>query len=139
MKVKVLRTDNGGEYTSKEFAQYLKKRGTQHQLTVPKRPRQNGVAERMNRTLIEIIRSILADLELSKGFWAEALSHATHLRNRSPTNAVQDKTPYEAWTCNKPNVSHLRISGCDAYAHVPKDERSKFDSKTRRNIILGYG
>ena len=93
----------------------------------------------MNRTLMEIIRSMLADFELQKGFWSEALSTATYLRNRSTTNAVQDKTPYEAWTCSKPNVSHLCISGCDAYAHVPKDERSKLDSKTRRNIFLGYG
>ena len=57
MKVKVLRTDNGGEYTSKEFEQYLKKQGRQHELTVPKTPHQNGVAERMNRTLVETIRS----------------------------------------------------------------------------------
>ena len=66
MKVKVLRTDNGGEYTSKEFKQYLKKQGTQHELTAPKTPQQNGVAERMNRTLGETIRSMLADSELPK-------------------------------------------------------------------------
>ena len=81
---------------------------------------------------------MLADSELPKQFWAEALSTATYLYNRSPTNAVQDKTPYEAWTGNKPNVSHLCIYGCDAYAHVPKDERSKLDSKTRRSIFPGY-
>ena len=56
MKVKVLRTDNGGKYTSKEFKQYLKKQGTQHELTVPKTPQQNGVAERINRTPVESIR-----------------------------------------------------------------------------------
>ena len=66
MKVKVLRTDNGGEYTSKEFEQYLKKQGTQHGLTVPKMPQQNAVAEHMNRTLKETIRSMLADSELPK-------------------------------------------------------------------------
>ena len=92
MKVKVLRTDNGGEYTSKEFEQYLKKQGTQHELTVPKTPQQNGVAELTNRTLLETIRSMLADSEFPKQFWAEALSTATYLRNRSPTKAVQDKT-----------------------------------------------
>ena len=56
MKVKVLRTDNGGEYTSKEFEQYQKKQGTEHELTVSKTPQQNGVAERMNRKLVETIR-----------------------------------------------------------------------------------
>ena len=93
----------------------------------------------MDRTLVESIRSMLADSELPKRFWAEALSTATYLCNRSPINAVQDKTPYEAWTGNKPDVSHLRIFVCDVYSHVPKDERSKLDSKTRRSIFLGYG
>ena len=65
---------------------------------------------------------MLANSELPKRFWAEALTTATYLCNHSPTNAVQDETPYEAWTGSKPNVSHLRIFGCDAYAHVPKDE-----------------
>ena len=136
MKVKEVRTDNGGECSSKEFEQDLKKQVTQHELTVPKTPEQNGVTERMNRTLVETIRSMLEDSELPKQFWAEVLSTVTYLCNRSPTNAVQDKTPYEAWTGNKPNVNHLRIFGCDAYAHVPKDERSKLDSKTRRSIFL---
>ena len=67
MKVKVLRTYNGGEYTSKEFEQYLKKQCTQDELTVPKTPQQNGVAEVMNRTLVETIRSMLADSETILG------------------------------------------------------------------------
>ena len=96
IKVKVLCTDNGGEYTSKEFEEYLTKHGIQHELIVPKTPQQNGVAERMNRTLIESIRSMLADSKLPKCFWAEALSTATYLRNHCPTNAVEGKTPYEA-------------------------------------------
>ena len=93
----------------------------------------------MSRKLMETIRSMLADCELPNRFWVDALSTATYLHNRSPTNAVQDKTPYEAWTGNKPIVSHLRIFGCDAYIHVPRDERSKLDSKTRRSISFGYG
>ena len=138
MKVKVLRTDNGGEHTSKEFEQYLKKQGPQHELTVPKTPPQSGVAERMNKTLVETIRSMIADSELPRQFWVEALSTTTYLPNHSPANAVHDKTPYEAWTGSKPNVSHLRIFGCNAYAPEPKDERSKLDSRTRRSIFHGH-
>ena len=82
---------------------------------------------------------MLADSELPKRFWAEALSTATDLCNRLPTNAVQDKTPYEPWTGNKPNVSHISIFGCDTYAHVAKDKRRKLDSRTRRSIFLEYG
>ena len=65
----------------------------------------------MNRTLVETIKSMSADFELLKQFWAKSLSTATYLHNCSPTNAVQDKTPCEAWTGSKPNVSHLRLFG----------------------------
>ena len=138
-KIKTFRTDNGGEYKSKEFEDYLKKEGIKHEFTVPKTPEQNGVAERMNRTLIETVRSMLADSELPKRFWAEALATAVYLRNRSPTTAVKQMTPFEAFTGKKPNVENLRIFGCDAYAHTPKDERKKLDSKTKKSIFLGYG
>ena len=89
--MKTLRTNNGGEYTSNEFVSYLKKEGIRHEYTVPKTPQQNGVAERMNRTLVEAVRSMLSDAKLPKCFWAEALATAVYLRNRSPTNAVQGK------------------------------------------------
>ena len=138
-KLKVLRTDNGGEYVSAEFEKYLKTEGVRHQLTVPKTPEQNGVAERMNRTLVEAVRSMLADAKLPHRFWAEALSTAVYLRNRSPTKVVKGMTPFEAWTGEKPNVDHLRAFGCAAYAHVAKDERHKLDAKSRRCVLLGYG
>ena len=137
--LKCLRTDNGGEYTSLEFKTYLAKEGIRHELTVPKTPEQNGTAERMNRTLVESVRSMLADSKLPHRFWAEALSTAVYLRNRSPTKVLQGITPIEAWTGKKPDVSSLRIFGCTAYAHVPKDERQKLDSKARKCFFLGYG
>ena len=121
-KLKALRTDNGGEYTSAEFEAYMKKEGVRHELTVPKTPEQNGVAERMNRTLVETTRSMLADSKLPPKFWAEALSTAVYLRNRSPTKSVEGMTPFEAWMGEKPNVEHLRTFGCVAYSHVAKDE-----------------
>ena len=135
-KLKVLRTDNGGEYTSKKFENYLKSEGIRHERTVPKTPEQNGMAK---RTLVETVRSMLADAKLPHRFWAEALSTAVYLRNRSPTKAVQDMTPFEAWKGMRPRVDHLCIFGCDAYSHVPKDERQKLDSKARKCILLGYG
>ena len=136
--VKVLRTDNGGEFTSDEFKNYLKKEGVVHQLTIPKCPEQNGVAERFNRTLVEMVRSMLADSELPKSFWAEALATAIYLQNRSPTKPVEGKTPYEAIYGEKPNVGHLKVFGCSAYSYIPKDERQKLDSKARKCIFLGY-
>lgn len=73
-KLRTLITDNGGEYTSTEFKDYLKAEGIQHKLTIPKTPEQNGVAERLNRTLVEMARSMLLDAKLKKKFWAEAIS-----------------------------------------------------------------
>ena len=137
-KVRTLRTDNGGEYTSTKFANYLKAEGIRHELTIPKTPEQNGVAERLNRTLVEMARSMLLDAKLSKKLWAEAIATAVYLKNRSPTKALKT-TPYEAWHGTTPKVDHLRVFGSDAYAHIPKDERSKFDSKSRKCVMVGYG
>ena len=136
--VKILRTDNGGEFTSSEFESYLKEEGIKHQFTIPKCPEQNGVAERFNSTLVEMVRSLLADSEMPKLFWAKALATAVYLRNRSPTKSVEGKTPYEAIYGEKPKVGHLRVFGCTAYSHIPKDEREKLDAKARHCIFLGY-
>ena len=138
-KLKKLRSDNGGEYTSNEFETKFKEEGMKHQLTVPKTPEQNGVAERLNRKLMEIVRSMLSQSGLPKCFWAEALSPATYLRNRSPTSAVIGMTPFEAWNGIKPNVSHLKTFGSICYSHIPKDERKKLDFKARKAIFVGYG
>ena len=136
--LKTLRSDNGGEYTSLEFERYLKEQGIIHQLTIPKSPQQNGVAERLNRTVMNMVRSILAVYKMPQRFWAEALNTAVYLRNRSPTTAVKGKTPFESLTGKKPSVGHLRIFGCAAYRHVMDDERKKLDPKTEKCVFLGY-
>ena len=86
-----LRTDNGGEYLFTEFQNYLKVKGIRHELTVPHSPQQNGVAERMNRTLVESARSMIAHAGVSNIFWAEAISTAADVRNRLPTTARKEK------------------------------------------------
>ena len=94
----------------------------------------------MNRTLVEAMRSMLADApELGKRFWAEALNTATYLKNRSPTISLPGITPVEAWSGERPDLAHLRVFGCQTYAHVPTEERGKLESKTRRCWMLGYG
>ena len=137
-EIKCLRSDNGGEYKSANFEAFLRDNGIKHECTVPKTPEQNGKAERMNRTLVEAVRTMLADAHLPKIFWAEPISKAVYLRNRSPTTAVTGKTPFEALTGKKPNVQNLKIFGCLAYSHVAKDERQKLDFKSNKCIFLGY-
>lgn len=137
--LKALRTDNGGEYTSSVFKSYLACQGIRHELTIPKTPEQNGVAERLNRTLVESVQSMLSHARLPHKFWAEALSTVVYLKNRSYTSSVPEMTPLQAWSGKKPCVKNLRVFGCTAYFHIPKDERKKLDPKARRSIFLGYG
>ena len=90
-----LRTDNGGEYMSKEFQEYLAVKGIEHQLTVPYSPQQNRVAERLNRTLMESARAMLSHSNLPNKFWAEAVATAAYLRNRVTTSANEEQcTPF---------------------------------------------
>ena len=137
--LKIVRTDNGGELTSNKFEEYLKSEGIRHENTIPKTPEITGVEERLNRTLVETVCSMLIDSKLPHKFWAEALSTATYLRNRSPAKIIEGMTPYEAWTKEKPQAEHFRVFGCDVYSHIPKDERQKLDSKAQKCIFLGYG
>lgn len=137
-EIEGIRSDNGGEFTSVEFKEYLQKNGIQHELTAPYTPQQNGVAERLNRTLMERVRSMLFASGLSDRYWGEALLTATYLKNRSPTKVLNDKTPEEMWSGRKPNLAHLRVFGCTAFVHVPKGVGSKLMSRTKRCIFLGY-
>jgi transposase InsO family protein len=94
-KIKVLRTDNGGELRGNEFKEFCKKCGIARKKTTPYTPQQNGVAERMNRTLMEKARSILSGVGSGQEFWAEAVSTACNLVNRSPSSLLDDTTPHE--------------------------------------------
>lgn len=106
--------------------------------TVAYNPHENGVAERVNRILLEMIRSMLADSDLPPAVWPELLDTAVYLRFRIPNKHLKGKTPYEALTGKKPDLSHLRIIGCPAWALIPDEKRSKLDFKTSERRLLGY-
>ena len=95
-RVGTLRSDRGGEYMSSEFNVYLAERGIKHQCTVSYTPQQNGVAERKNRSLMEMERCMVKSQALPHGFWLEAVMCATYVLNNCPTKALQSITPYEA-------------------------------------------
>lgn len=137
-KLKCIRTDNGGEYSG-PFDEYCRQQGIRHQKTPPKTPQLNGLAERMNRTLVERVRCLLSHAKLPKFFWGEALSTATHVVNLSPCVPLDCDVPNKVWTGKDVSYDHLRVFGCKVFVHIPKDERSKLDSKTKQCIFLGYG
>ena len=136
--IKTLRTDRGGEYLSNEFELFCRKSGIKHELTARYSPQQNGVCERKNRTIMEMARCMLKRKKLPSNFWAEAVSCAAYLINRSPTKSLENCTPHEAWYGSKPNVHHLKIFGSLAYAHIPDALRNKLDDKAEKCIFVGY-
>ncbi len=133
--IKCLRSDRGGEYLSDEFRGYLKDNGILSQLTPPGTPQLNGVSERRNRTLLDMVRSMINMADLPVSFWGYALETAVYLLNRVPTKSVP-KTPYELWTNKRPSVRHLKIWGCPA--HVRKQKFTKLESRTERCLFVGY-
>ena len=139
IKIQKFRTDNGGEYISNLFAEDLKKHGIIPEHTDAYSPHQNGVAERMNRTLAEMARCLLKDAGLPLEFWVEAFRHAVYIRIRSSTRVLQGMTPMEALTGEKPDISHIRLFGCLAHVFIPKEKRKKLDSKTEVCILTGMG
>ena len=136
--VQTVRSDNGGEYTSNEFKKFCAENGIAHQFTNPYMPEQNGVAERLNRTIIESVRSLLIHSKLPFKFWAEAVATLVYTHNRSPNNAIKNATPYELWFGKRPDISKLRVFGCICYYYVPKELRQKLDSKSKKAVFVGY-
>ena len=138
-KVKTLRTDNGGEYTSNEFQNYLEQNGIIHQPTVAYSPQQNGVAERMNRTLMDLVRSMLYAKNMEKPFWAEALQTAAYIRNRVTSRSLpNDTTPFHRWHGKVPNLSHTRIFGSRCHYILPRSKVKSLDTRSREAIFVGY-
>lgn len=137
-KIKTIRTDNGTEFVNSEFSSYLNSCGIQHQTTVPYSPQQNGVAERTNRSVVEKARSLMAEGDLTKAYWEDATRAAVYLKNRCPHRALNNKTPYELWNGQKPDLSNLRVFGCRALIHIPSCHRTKLDAKAEEAIFVGY-
>ncbi|RVW40116.1 Retrovirus-related Pol polyprotein from transposon TNT 1-94 [Vitis vinifera] len=113
--IKILCTDHGGEYCSNEFEHFCDDQSIRRELTTAYTPQQNGVSERKNRTILNMVRSLLARGKIPKSFWPEAVNWSIHVLNRSPTFSVQNMTPEEAWSGRKPTVDHFKILASKAY------------------------
>ena len=134
---KAIRVDNGKEFVNKELTGWCRKKGIDLQRTAPYSPSQNGVAERFNRTLMELSRAMLIAKDLPHFLWAEAVSYAAYIRSSVPTRALNDKTPYEAWTGQKPNVSHLREFGASVWIYDEGDT-GKLLPRANKHIFVGF-
>ncbi|GJY45460.1 retrotransposon protein, putative, ty1-copia subclass [Tanacetum coccineum] len=130
-----LRSDQGGEYISQEFKDYLKACGIVQHLTPPYTPQHNGVSERRNRTLLDMVRSMMNLTTLPLSFWDYALESVARILNMVPTKKV-DKTPYELWFGKVPNLSYLKVWGCEAL--VKRDTPDKLQQRSVKCIFIGY-
>ncbi|KAL5827802.1 hypothetical protein ACOSQ3_019653 [Xanthoceras sorbifolium] len=139
LKIKRLRSDNGGEYRDSRFREFCANSGIKMEKTVPMTPQQNGVAERMNRTLNERARSMRLHAGLPKMLWAEAVNTAAYLINRGPSVPLDGGIPEEVWSGKEVNISHLRVFGCISYVHIDSAKRSKLDAKSNKCVFVGYG
>lgn len=136
-KLKILRTDRGGEFLSNQFTKYCSETGLERHFTSPYSPQQNGVVERRNRTVLEMVRSCLKTMRVPDVLWGEAVSHAVYVLNRLSTKALKNATPYELWIGRKPQVSHLRVFGCIAHMKVMKGHLDKLEDRSKKVVYLG--
>ena len=146
-RIKNVRFDRGGEYYGKydgsgeqrlgPFAKFLEECVIVPRYTMPGSPSMNGVAERRNRTLKDMVRSMISHSNLPKSLWGEALKTAAYILNRVPTKAAA-KTPCELWTVKKPSLKHLHIWGCLVEARPYKPHEKKLDSRMISCYFIGY-
>lgn len=134
--IKTLRSDNGGEYVNKTFEQFFAKCGIKHERTAPYSPQQNGMAERLNRSIIEKVRCMLLEAKLGKHFWAEAVCAAADIMNILPN--VNDVSPSELFCNKKQNIQNFKVFGCKAMVWKPDQKRTKLDAKLFSCIFLRY-
>ena len=145
-QIHIVRSDRGGEYYGRytengqapgPFAKFLQEHGIVAQHTMPGSPDQNGVAKRRNRTLVDMVRSMLSNSNLPQFLWTDALKTAVYILNRVPTKAVP-KTPFEIWKGWKPSLRHMRVWGCPSEVRIYNPHEKKLDPRTLSGFFIGY-
>jgi len=138
-KVCRIRVDGGGEYASREkFIEYLEEEGNIREVSAPNSQRQNGISERCDRTVLDPATSMLMHAGMPNTLWAEAVSTAVYIKNRPPSRALPNSTPFKRWMQKKTDSSHLRTFGCLAFAWIHGDLRKKLDNHAYKCVLLGY-
>jgi transposase InsO family protein len=137
-KIKCSRSNNGGEFTSKEFMKYYSKHGIKKQFSIARTPQQNGVVERKNMTVQEMARTMLMDSKLIEIFWTQEVHTTIHIQNRLILRNNIDKTPYELWKGRPSKVKHFKVFGSKCYNKREDGRMGKFDSHVDKRVIVGY-
>jgi hypothetical protein len=138
VKVKILRSDNGTEYVNKAFDNFLSSNGILHQTTCVNTAEQNGVAERKNRHLLEVARSLMFTMSVPKFLWGEAVKTAAYLINRMPSRVLGYKTPIECLNGTNDFVVPPKVFGCACFVHDYRGSVGKLDPRAIKCIFVGY-
>jgi len=137
-KIKVFRSDNGGEYVDKDFTDYCTKEGIRREWIVPYNPEQNGVAESKNGTIVEATKAMLYDQDMPKSLWAEACNTIVYVQNKTPHRPLGKITPEKFFTGKTPEVSHFRVFGSLAYCRIPEEKRKKMGETAAKGYLSRY-
>jgi hypothetical protein len=137
-RIKCLRYDNGGDFTSKEFMDYCSSHGIKRKFFISRTPQQNGVVERKNKTVQEMARTMLMDSKLTDIFWTQTVHTIVHIQNRVMLINNTDKTPHELWKGRPTNVKHFIVFGSKCYIKREDGRMGKFDSRVVKGVLFGY-
>ena len=134
-KVRRLRTDDGLEFFNKRFKNFYAEHRIVRHKTVRHTPKQNGLVERMNKTLINKVKCMLIQSKLSVSLWAKTLSTACYIVNRSPSSGINLKAPIELWIGRPTDYSNMRVFECPVYAHI---KQGKLKPRALKGVFIGY-
>ena len=135
-QIKILRTDNGTEYVNSDLDSYLESHGVIHQTSCPYTSAQNGVAERKNRHLLEVARSLMFSMNLPKHYWGDAVLAAAYLINRMPLKPLDFKCPLEVLIGTRNFIVPPKVFGCVCF--VPTRNVGKLDPRALKCVFIGY-
>ncbi|CAH2097574.1 unnamed protein product [Euphydryas editha] len=137
--IKELRCDNGKEYINARVLKFTREKGILIKPCPAYVHELNGTAERYNRSLMDMGRCLLSEAKVERKYWPEVIKSAAYLKNRTLTNTIERKTPYEIFFKRKPSVKNLKLYGSKVFVRIPEEKRkSKWDKKADIGILLGY-
>lgn len=141
-QIRVLQSDNGTEFVNTSFSKFLNQFGIRHQTSYTYTRQQNGLAERKNRQLLEVVRASLFGMNMPRFYWGEAIKSAAYLINRIPSRVLNFETPLQKMNSllSVPHLPNLepRVFGCTVYVHIPKHQRNKLDPCAKKCVFVGY-
>jgi hypothetical protein len=137
--VKTLRCDNGTEYLNNGMYNFARKKGIIIKTCPPYVHELNGTAERFNRSIMDMSRCLMAEAKVDRRYWPEVVKAAAYIKNRTLTNTIEKKTPYEIFFKQKLSAKNLRLYGSKVFVRIPEEKRkSKWDKKAEQGVLIGY-